>query len=126
MEAIEVFTKFALQCLDEKDNKLQLREQAFGYFSEISKILKSDMKPVLARVLEEILKTCVSEDGMKVVTENEGKKDFSLDSDSEEDDGDRVAGIDIDTSFIDEKSTAIHALGNIFMNCSTLCFPNLP
>jgi hypothetical protein len=125
MEAIEVFTKFALQCLDEKDNKLQLREQAFGYFSEISKILKSEMKPILARVLEEILKTCVSEDGMKVVTENEGKKDFSLDSDSEED-GDRVAGIDIDTSFIDEKSTAIHALGNIFMNCSTLCFPNLP
>ncbi len=34
-------------------------------------------------------------------------------------------GIDIDTNFIDEKAAAIHALGNIAMNCSGLMFPYL-
>jgi len=83
------------------------------------------MAPILARILEEILKTLLSEDGIKPVVGKEKTNDFSLDSDSE-DGEDQVTGMDIDTSFIDEKSTAIHALGNIFLNCSTLCFPNLP
>lgn len=34
-------------------------------------------------------------------------------------------GFDIDTHFIDEKAAAIHALGNISLNCSELLFPYL-
>jgi len=49
-----------------------------------------------------------------------------LESDSDDDGEQKVSSIDIDQSFIDEKAAAIHALGNIFMNCSSLCFPNLP
>lgn len=124
MEAIEVFSQFGLQCLQQKDNKLQLREQAIGYFSEISKVLKSDMKPILKTVLEEVMKSLVSEEGIVPVVDEKKAGDFSLDSDSDDEEG-QVTGLDIDTSFIDEKAAAIHALGNIFMNCSTLCFPNL-
>ena len=34
-------------------------------------------------------------------------------------------GFDVDTHFIDEKAAAIHALGNLALNCSSLMFPNL-
>lgn len=111
-----------MQCLAQTDSKLELREQAIGYFSEISKILKSDMAPVLSTVLTEIMKSLASEDGIKPQTQTK-QKDFSLDSDS--DDGEQVVGFDIDTGFIDEKAAAIHALGNICLNCPSLVFPHL-
>ena len=50
------------------------------------------------------------------------KKGFSLDSDS--DDGE-VAGIDIDPDFLDEKCSAVHAIGNLALNCSGLMHPHL-
>jgi len=81
------------------------------------------MAPILANVLKEILTSINMEAIMPVVEKPAG--DFSLDSDSDEGEG-VVTGVDIDQSFIDEKAAAVHALGNIFMNCSTLCFPNLP
>ncbi len=36
-----------------------------------------------------------------------------------------MVGFDIETSFIDEKAAAIHAIGNIALYCSSLVFPNL-
>lgn len=47
MEAVQEFNKFGLECITHSDSKLELRETAIGYFSEISKILRSDMKPIL-------------------------------------------------------------------------------
>jgi hypothetical protein len=113
-----------LECLQQTDSKLELRETAIGYFSEISKILKSDMAPILSTVLTEIMKSLNSEDGIKPQLESRQKKDFSLDSDSDES-GDEVVGFDINNSFIDEKAAAIHALGNIALNCSSLVFPHM-
>jgi hypothetical protein len=55
--------------LTQADSKLELRETAIGYFSEISKILKSDMAPILSIVLTEIMKSLASEDGIKTKTE---------------------------------------------------------
>lgn len=65
MEAVQEFNKFGLECLAQTDSKLELRETAIGYFSEISKILKSDMAPILGTVLTEIMKSLNSEDGIK-------------------------------------------------------------
>ena len=99
MEAIEVFSQFGLQCFKETDNKLELREQAFGYFSEISKILKSDMAPILPTVLENIFKSAISEDGIKAVAESQKAnkvKDFSLESDDSNEEDEKVCGLDVD------------------------------
>lgn len=81
------------------------------------------MAPILSIVLTEIMKSLASEDGIKTKTEQKQKSDFSLDSDSDEDE--QVVGIDIDQGFIDEKAAAIHALGNICQNCSSLVYPHL-
>lgn len=80
------------------------------------------MAPILTTVLTEIMKSLNSEEGIKPKVEGK-KKDFSLDSDS--DSAEDFVGFDIDNSFIDEKAAAIHALGNIALNCSSLVFPHM-
>lgn len=52
------------------------------------------MAPILETVLSEIMKSLTSEDGIKPQIEEKQKKDFSLDSDSDEE-GDEVVGFDI-------------------------------
>lgn len=79
------------------------------------------MAPIFNIVMEQLMKSLESDEGIKPQVESKEKADFSLDSDSEE--GDQVVGFDIDTHFIDEKAAAIHAIGNISLNCSTLMFP---
>ena len=39
--ALEEFTKFGLECIQQQDAKFELRETAIQYFSEVAKILKS-------------------------------------------------------------------------------------
>lgn len=119
-EALEVFTKFGMECLCGEKKKYELRETALSYFSEISKILKNDMAPIFDKVLEQIFATCVSEEGIQSTTEKKDK--FSLDSDSDEEE---IVGIDVNTNFIDEKSSAIHCLGNMSMNCIDLMLPHM-
>ena len=121
-EALEEFTKFGLECLAQEDAKFQLRETAIQYFTEISKVLKSEMAPIFNIILEQVLKTAASEKGINY--ENATKKEggFSLGSDSE-DEG--PCNIDINTDFIDEKSSAIHCIGNFGLNCSGLMFPHM-
>jgi len=55
--------------------------------------------------------------------ENGKTKQFSLDSDSDEDE---VVGMDVDVNFIDEKAAAVHALGNLCLFCPSLLLPRLP
>ena len=61
MQAIEVFTKFGLDCF-KSDNKCELRETAMTYFADLSILLKEDISPVFNQVIDEILKTMNSED----------------------------------------------------------------
>jgi importin-4 len=118
---IEVFTKYALEFL--AMDKFELRETSISYFAELVRILKSDMAPIINQVLDEILKSCKSEAGMKTEVEQKPKEAFSLDSDSE--DEAELVGMDVDVNFIDEKSAAVHALGSIGLFCSGLILPRL-
>jgi hypothetical protein len=104
-------------------DKFEQREAAIAYFAEIARILKSEMAPIINTVLDEILKSCKSDAGMKTEVEAKPKEAFSLDSDSE--DEDEVVGMDVDVNFIDEKAAAVHALGNIGLFCSSLILPKL-
>ena len=46
-------------------DKFEQREAAIAYFAEIARILKNEMAPIINVVLDEILKSCKSEAGMK-------------------------------------------------------------
>jgi hypothetical protein len=60
-----------------------LNDSGISYFAELARILKNDMAPIINQVLDEILKSCKSEAGMKTEVEPKPKEAFSLDSDSE-------------------------------------------
>lgn len=44
---------------------------------------------------------------------------------SESEDEAELVGMDVDVNFIDEKSSAVHALGNICLFCPTLILPRM-
>lgn len=59
------FTKFALQCLKQVGNKLELRETAVTYFADLTVLVKEDITEIFDEVMDEILKTCNTEDEFK-------------------------------------------------------------
>lgn len=127
-EKLEQFTKFGLMAI--KEEKQEIRETSIGYFSSIVKILKTDIGPIVPTILEEVLKSIASQGGIRETTMNQinaesKKKDFSLDTDSEEDD-DEVVGMDIDINFLDEKSAAIHCLGHLCLFAMPCLVDKLP
>lgn len=103
--------------------KYELRETAISYFAELARILKNEMQPIIETVLNEILKSCKSEAGFQEEHEVKNKDAFSLDTDSE--DEAELVGMNVDINFIDEKSAAVHALGNIGLFCAGLILPRL-
>ena len=121
-EALEEFTKFGLECIQQQDAKLELRETSISYFSDISKILKSQFAPILDSVLQPILEVIKADDGLVEKVRDKEKQGFSLDSDSEDEE---VVGIDLDSNFLDEKAASIHALGNICLNCAGIMQPHM-
>ena len=103
-------------------DKYELRETAISYFAELARVIKLEMAPIINVVIDEILKTCKSEEGVKQQVEGKTKDAYALDSDSDEGE---LVGIDVDVNFIDEKSAAVHALGNISLFCLDLLMPRM-
>lgn len=73
--------------------------------------------------MDEVLKSCKSNAGVIEEVEKKQKEAFSLDTDSE--DEAELVGMDVDVNFIDEKSAAVHSLGNIALFCSGIILPRL-
>lgn len=126
-QAIEAFTQFGLQCLSiDGENKFELRETAITYFSDLSVLLGEEMAPVFEQVMGEILKTCNADDEIKVNEDGDGAEGaksttaagagFSLDSDSE-----KEVEIGVDVNHLDEKASAVNALGIIGQHSPKLC-----
>jgi len=126
-QAIEAFTQFGLQCLSiDGENKFELRETAITYFSDLSVLLGEEMAPVFEQVMGEIIKTCNADDEIKVNEDKDGAEGakstaasgagFSLDSDSEQE-----VEIGDDVNHLDEKASAVNALGIIGQHSPKLC-----
>lgn len=116
-QAIEGFTMFGLECLKSND-KFELKETAFTYFSDLSVLLKEEMAPVFDQVINTILETMYAEDEHEQVKDEtkDPTKGFSLDSDSEND----FVGLNVNLNQVDEKAAAVNAMGIIAMNAPKL------
>jgi hypothetical protein len=122
MQVLEQFTAFGLECFAE-NSKYELRETALSYFSDLSKIMRAEIAPIFDKILEEVIKSCNSDSGIKKNLVEKEKEGFSLDSDSDFED--EIEGVDVDINFLDEKSAAISAMGNLALNCPGLMLPKL-
>jgi len=117
-EALERFTAFALECLQQTESKFELKETAMNYFSEIAKILKSQMAQIIPMIIEPILEATETKVGAVKVEHAEGE--FDLDDDDEDDEE-----MLLDLEGVDEQVAAIHALGNMSLYCSGIMQPYL-
>lgn len=120
-EALEAFTRFALECLQQADAKYELKETAINYFSEISKIQKSKMANLIPIIVPHILESAQTKVNAAPKME-EAATEFDLDSD-DDDEENMMVGVDLEG--IDEQVSAIHCLGNLSLYCSGLMQPHL-
>ena len=88
------------------------------YFADLSILIREDIAPIFEQVIGEILKTCNSESEFIEIKKTKDKG-FSLDSDSEDNNSEQ--GVDVDLNHLDEKASAINALGMLCMYCPKLC-----
>lgn len=119
-DALERFTQFALECLQQNESKFELKETAMNYFSEIAKILKSQMAQIIPMIIEPILAATETQISSVKVDNKEGGAEFDLDS---EDDDDEEIMMDLEG--VDEQVAAVHALGNLSLYCSGIMQPHL-
>lgn len=115
-EIVQTFTQFGAVQL-EGGAKYELKETAITYFADLSVFMgDTDFAPYFEKVLSEILKTCGEENDLQEPENQPKKAGFSLDSDSEEDGGHQF----VDLANLDEKSSAINALGVMGMHVPKL------
>lgn len=115
---LKVFTDFGLECLKSND-KYELKETAFTYFSDLSVSMKDEIEPIFEPVINTILATMNEEDKHQEVkdeSQKDASKGFSLDSDSEAD----LVGIEVNLNQVDERCAAINALGIIAIHAPRL------
>lgn len=97
---------------------LELREAAFAYFYLLSRNLQRDFDPYVQKVVAEAIKSCESAEGMEMEGEAE--------SSDEDSDSDKGLNLKVRTVFLDEKTAAIHALGQVALACPNRLGDYLP
>ena len=95
----------------------EIREHSYAFFYCAANVLGAEFEPLLEKLVGFAFKSISSKDGMKKVKEKTG--DFSLDTDSENDEEELTpgAGVKVQMSWLDEKAAAIHALGEFATSC---------
>ncbi|EAR86075.2 karyopherin, putative (macronuclear) [Tetrahymena thermophila SB210] len=106
----------------------EMREGCFSFFYNLAHAIGSEFEVMFDKLIEFTLKQAASEEG---VTYNKNGKngEFSLDSDSEEEDEDLLededhnTAVNIKTAFVLEKSAAITAVGQFAVACPMKFIP---
>lgn len=88
---------------------LEQREAGFAFFYSLSKLLKGQIEPYADRIIAEALKSCEAQEGTKIEVVNEDNDD------SEDEEAESV--YKVRTVFLDEKTAALHTLGNLAIAC---------
>lgn len=88
----------------------EIREACFMFFYLLANAIENDFSSIFEKILPEVIKSAT----LKTPQKPEKKKDFSLDSDSE-DEGAFLTEVQV--SEFDEKAAAIRALGELAAAC---------
>ena len=88
--------------INNKDH--EIREGCFSFFFNLAEGIGKDFEPFFDKLIGITLEISKSEDGLSYAKKG---NEFSLDSDSDEGD----SQVNVKSSFLDEKASAIHAMG---------------
>jgi hypothetical protein len=98
-----------------RQDQCNLRESALGFFYNVADSIGSDFSILLDQITEIALEIGESQKGVDYVKDKK-KEDFSLDTDSEDEaKSGRVVNVKI--GYMDEKASAIYALGAFAKAC---------
>ncbi|GFQ72607.1 importin-4 [Trichonephila clavata] len=121
--------KCGLHLMKEIDDP-DIRRSCYGLFSSVSVVLKSDMNPYLNTIIERMLETLKSAEGISVSTitgdantaftlfedgeddekENGAMSDENLEEADDDEDDDDITGYNVENAYIEEKEGACLAL----------------
>jgi hypothetical protein len=93
---MQFFTKFASECI--KSNVYEFQESGFTYFGSIATLLGEEITNDLTVLIEAAINVLKDDSG--IINEKE-KDEFGLDSDSEDDDCNKIDDVYINNSFVD-------------------------
>lgn len=98
----------------------ELKEQAFVYFINITSIFKDEFAPFLEQAAMHVLHEIESDEGIRVVDDEEDVLE-GLDSDDDEDDDENVLRhISIRTDALNSKVRAVAAVEEMALNCGAI------
>jgi hypothetical protein len=83
----------------------EIREGCFSFFYNLAEGIGKDFEPFFDKLIGITLEISKSEEGMSYLKKG---NEFSLDSDS---DDEKDSQVNVKSTFLDEKASAIHALG---------------
>eukprot|EP00826_Nyctotherus_ovalis_P024341 TRINITY_DN1883_c0_g1_i18.p1 TRINITY_DN1883_c0_g1~~TRINITY_DN1883_c0_g1_i18.p1 ORF type:complete len:577 (+),score=148.63 TRINITY_DN1883_c0_g1_i18:1647-3377(+) len=96
-----------------KEHKaMELSEAGLNYFSDIAQILKEDFAPLLPTLIPIVNKACVTDDGLKIDYKEEDANFIDLGDDEPE-----MKNLFVSSSSINERSSALYAMGMFALSC---------
>lgn len=120
--------KLGMQMIEREDNDPDMKRSAYGLFSAIATIVGGELSPFLSVIVNQMLESLRSAEGVTAHYDDEtngevSSKDFSFLDDNTDDDltsneeaddaDDNLQGFSVENSYMDEKSDACEALGEI-------------
>jgi hypothetical protein len=104
----------------------ELKEQAFVYFINITSIFKEEFAPFLEQAATYVLQEIESDEGIRVVDDEEDVLE-GLDSDDDEDEDDNLLRhISIRTDALNSKVRAVAAVEEMALNCGAIFDKYIP
>ncbi|XP_017888011.1 importin-4-like [Ceratina calcarata] len=131
--------EFGIKLLKETEDP-DLKRSIYGLFASISTIMKSKMADALPEIIEYLLTSVQSSEGIvphfkedessafpvyEDISDNENDEEDIENTDNEEDDDDDLAGYSVENAYIDEKEEAILALKEIAEHTGEAFLPYL-
>ncbi|XP_071092179.1 importin-4-like [Haliotis cracherodii] len=128
--------QFGINLLENADDP-DVRRCVYSLFAAVSNLLKGEMGSYLAKIVHYMLLSVKSNEGVtphfkeeaeQVAIFNDGdfqdEEDIG-DDDEEDDDNNKIDGISVENSYLDEKEDACTSLGELAVNCGSVFLPYL-
>ncbi|CAL1538181.1 unnamed protein product [Lymnaea stagnalis] len=138
----ETFRPLAAECIDLGLNLLNtatdpdLRRCVYSLFAAISTVVKEDLASYLERIVNFMMTSMKSTEGVKahyktetdavtVFDEDDFNDDENLDTEDDEEENYKLEGISVENAYLDEKEDACCALGEVAFNTGRAFMPYL-
>jgi len=115
---LEMCSKRILAEMQSKGNLYEMHEAGYSYFGDIVKLLGEQFTTMNSILVPMLIKSLNSSEGVKHHYAEKNKDKIQIaESDSDSENDEDLKGVSVRTAFLDEKVSALHALGRFAKYC---------